>query len=99
MNNNKVLIKLIVPSLNETYDVYIPVNETINKVIKLMVKAVSDLSGISLNNDEEYILINLSTSKEYKNDEIVIDTEIRNSTELILLPTKKINTPLNNLIK
>ena len=97
MNNNKVLIKLLVPSLNETYDVYIPVNETVNKVIKLMVKAVSDLSGQLINKDEEYILINLSTSREYKNNEIIIDTEIRNSTELILLSTK--NKVINNIIK
>ena len=96
--NNKVLIKLIVPDLNETYDVFIPVNEIVWKEIKLLAKAISDLSGGSFDPKGEYLLINLSTGKEYKNDDIIIDTEIRNSTELILISCNKETTP-NNIIK
>ena len=95
MNDNKVLIKLIVPDLNKTFDAYIPVNERIYKTIKLITKAVSDLSGGSLNVRNNYILINLSNCREYKNNEIVLDTEIRNGTELVLLSSDK-NMPVNN---
>ena len=82
--NNKVLIKLFVPELDTSFDIFIPVNEVIWKIKKLLLKAVSDLEGINLNPKEEYILLNKNTSKIYNNNEIVMNTDIRNSNELIL---------------
>lgn len=82
---NKVLIKLIVPEINTSYDLFIPVNELVWKVNKLIVKAVSDLSNGALDTTKPYLLINQSTGKIYQNNDIIINTEIRNSTELILL--------------
>ena len=67
---NKVLIKLIVPELNESYDLFIPVNEYIWKIIKLSVTAIADLSRGTLDVNKDYYLIN---------------KDIRNSTELVLL--------------
>ena len=40
--NNKVLIKLILPELDTSFDILIPVNEIIWKIKKLLVKSVSD---------------------------------------------------------
>lgn len=100
---NKVLIKLIVPELNTSYDLFVPVNELIWKVRKLLTKAVSDLSDGALDTKKEYILINKNTGKVYQNNEIIINTEIRNSTEIILLsnnnnynPALRMNFTLKN---
>ena len=82
---NKVLIKLIVPELDETFDIFIPVNEVIWKIKKLMMKSISDLSGVDLNCQENYALINKDNSRIYSNNEIVINTDIRNASELILI--------------
>ena len=82
---NKVLIKLIVPELDETFDIFIPVNEVIWKIKKLMIKSISDLSGVDLNSQENYALINKDNSRIYSNNEIVINTDIRNASELILI--------------
>lgn len=82
---NKVLIKLIVPELNESYDLFIPVNEYIWKIIKLSVTAIADLSRGTLDVNKDYYLINKDNGNIYQNNQIVINTEIRNSTELILL--------------
>ena len=82
---NKVLIKLIVPELDDTFDLFVPVNEVIWKVEKLIVKSISDLTGIELNQQAEYILLNKDNCKLYSNNEIIINTDIRNSTELILI--------------
>ena len=41
---NKILINLYVPNLNQHYDLFIPVNEFIWKINKLVVKSISDLS-------------------------------------------------------
>lgn len=82
---NKVLIKLIVPELNDSYDIFVPVNEYIWKIIKLSVKAVSDLTGGALDIGKDYYLINKQNGNIYNNNQILINTEVRNATELILL--------------
>lgn len=87
---NKVLVKLFVPELDSSFDLFIPVNEIVWKVKKLMVKSISDLTGVFLNVNEEYALINKTTGMLYQNNGIVIQTDIRNATELILLSVKPI---------
>lgn len=81
--NNKVLIKLIVPSLDKSYDLFIPVNETIYKIKKLILESLNDIDTNMLN--ISYVLINKINSRVYNNKEIVINTDIRNATELMLL--------------
>lgn len=82
---NKVLIKLIVPELDETFDVFIPVNELVWKIKRLILKAIGDLSNANIDTNIEYILLNKDNSKIYNNNEIILDTDIRNSSELILI--------------
>ncbi len=86
--NNKVLIKLIVPELEQSFDLFIPVNEVVWKIKKLVVKSVSDLTNITLNMEKEYALLNKNNSKIYQNNDIIINTDIRNGTELLLISTK-----------
>ena len=81
--NNKVLIKLIVPSLDKSCDLFIPVNETIYKIKKLILESLNDIDTNMLN--VSYVLINKINSRVYNNKEIVINTDIRNATELMLL--------------
>ena len=87
--NNKVLIKLILPELDTSFDILIPVNEIIWKIKKLLVKSVSDLEGIKLDMNAEYILLNKRNNRIYNNNEIVINPDIRNSTELLLITNKE----------
>ena len=82
---NKVLIKLYVPMLGNVYDVFIPVNEIIWKVNKLVVKSVSDLSEGALVVNKSYALVNTETGYLYNDNEIVINTDIRNSTKIALI--------------
>ncbi len=86
---NKILIKVIVPELEESYDVFVPVNELVWKVKVLLAKAISDLNGGVLNIKDNYVLINKYTSQIYENNEKIISTDIRNATELILINLKK----------
>lgn len=82
--NNKILINVDVPEIDCDYDLFIPVNELVWKVNKLVIKSISDLSGIPLNTHDNYIFINKITNKVYNSNEIIVDTDIRNGTELIL---------------
>lgn len=89
MMKNKVLIRLFVPELDYTFDVFIPINEIIWKVKKLLAKSVSDLTGGVLDISADYTLINKLTSEAYDNNSVVANTNIRNATELILLSVKE----------
>ena len=88
--SNKVLIKLLVPELDSTFDVFIPVNEVIWKITKMLVKSVSDLSNAEIEGNKNFILINKITTRIYNSNEIVINTDIRNGTELILISNKEL---------
>ena len=85
---NKVLIRLSFPELGNTFDIFIPVNEIIWKVKEIIVKSVSDLTGSQLDLNNKYVLINQITGQAYDNNEIVLNTDIRNASELIILSMK-----------
>lgn len=82
---NKILINLYVPNLNQHYDLFIPVNEFIWKINKLVVKSISDLSDGKLLMNQNYVIANIETGKIYDNNDIVINTDIRNTTKLVLI--------------
>lgn len=82
---NKVLVKLYVPMLGESYDVFVPVNEIIWRVKKLLVKSVGDISDTTMDISKEYLLINTETGMIYDNNAVIINTDIRNSTRLTLI--------------
>ncbi len=86
---NKVLVKLIVPELDATFDVFIPVNELVWKIKKLILKSVSDLNNVNISNDLDCVLINKDNSKIYNNNEIILETDIRNSSEIILISRRE----------
>lgn len=83
--NNKVLVKLTIIELDETFDIFIPVNEIVWKIKKLIIKSVSGLTGYDLDINSDYILLNKITSRIYGSNEVVINTDIRNGTELLLM--------------
>ena len=85
---NKILIKLIVPELDYSYDLFIPVNEVIWKIKKMVAKSVSDISNKALDPEKEYNFINKDTGRVYDSNEVVFDTDIRNATEIIMLSVK-----------
>ena len=63
--NNKVLIKLSVPEIGYSFDVFIPVNEIVWKIKKMLAKSISDLTGGVLNPNANYLLLNKETSEVY----------------------------------
>ena len=82
---NKVLIHILVPELDENFDIFIPVNELIWKIKKLLLKSISDITGVPLNNEYEYVLLNKDTNRIYQSNEQVINTDIRNGTEIFII--------------
>jgi hypothetical protein len=83
--NNKVLVSIEIPEIGLSYDVFLPVNEQIWKITKLVSKVASDLAGANLSTKDKYIFINKNNGTLYPNNEIIADTDIRNGSEIVLL--------------
>ena len=45
MSDNKILIKLIVPELDKTYDLFIPISKKVGNIIKLVNKGLEELNN------------------------------------------------------
>lgn len=82
---NKVLVKLIIPELETNFDIFLPVNESVGMIKKMVLKCVSDLVAITIDPKTPCAFINKYTNEVYNNNDVVINTSIRNGTEIILL--------------
>ena len=81
---NKVLIKLIVPSLNKEFEVFIPVNERVCKVKELLVKCIIDLSDSDFDSARIYSLLDPEMGTIYDSRLPVRNTNIVNAKKVIL---------------
>ena len=85
MIENKVLVSVNVPSLEEKYDIYIPVNRKIHSVLKMIMMSLYELSRGSFDMQKKYVLYNALTGTMYDMNMLVRDTDIRNGSMIILL--------------
>lgn len=83
--NNRVLVELVVPVLEQSYDVYLPINRKIGNVIGLVSKMINDISGGYFVANEKNSLYSGDTGDKYPIDELVINTDIRNGSKIILM--------------
>lgn len=82
---NKILIKLLVPYIDTSYDIYIPVNKCIGNIIFLLNKAIAELNQNNGINYTFHNLYNQTTGEKYNFTKLIKDTNIRNATTLILI--------------
>lgn len=83
--NNKILVKLFVPTVEKQYDIWLPPNKQIYYVIKLLTKAVNESTGGFYKPSKMPKLYDKITGKLYNINDTVREAGIINSTELILL--------------
>lgn len=82
--NNKVLVKIFLPDMEISYDVYLPISKRIGNIINLVLKSVLEM-GIDYQISEKAIFYNRNTGERYDPNAMLIETNIRNGTELILI--------------
>ncbi len=81
MLDNKVLIKLYILSLSSSYELFIPINEKVGNITKLLNTTMFDAIDFDRNNT----FINIDTGYQYKNNEIIRNTDIKNGSQLLLM--------------
>ena len=80
----KILIKLFLPELEQSFEMYIPVNRTIGQVIELMNKVVNDITLNAYPIKEGLQLMNRRNNTFYEYNDLIRNTNIRNGTELVM---------------
>ncbi len=81
MLNNKVLVNLYCLSLGKTFEVYLPINEKIGNITKILNTTLFD----SIDSSRNYMFLNSETGNIYKNNELIRETDIKNGTKIILM--------------
>jgi hypothetical protein len=77
--NNKILVTVFVPLLDENYDLFIPVNKKVGTIKKVIIDSIKNLA------DKDYLLM-LKSNCEVIDDNIYVkNSEIKNGSKLILL--------------
>ena len=84
-NTNKVCVDLIVPGIEEIYNVLIPINKKTLEVIYLLNKAINEMTDGSFVMSEHLSLINADSGMVYDLDKNFLENNILNGAKLILL--------------
>lgn len=84
MKDNKVNVDLIVPSIGERYNLFIPVNKAIGEVIVILNNTINEMNGCFpiMNN---LSILDVIENKIYDLNTEVINTGIKNGTILALI--------------
>lgn len=85
MMKNKIIVNIYVPSLDNTYEVVIPSNETISKILKTLIKIITDSSDSDFDFGMEHFLLDPYSLEIYSENLIIRDTNIKNSKLLLLV--------------
>jgi len=81
----KILTEVYVPMIEEKYDIFIPNNKSVKTVIKLLERAVNELSDGSYQSKSNTLLYNKKTGQAFDPALSIKDSNIVNGTKLILL--------------
>ncbi len=85
MDKNKVLVELIVPSIDERYNVYFPINRRIGNVICLTNKLLfEETNGLYVGSNST-VFCDGETGDVYNMNSLVRETNIRNGSRVIMM--------------
>jgi len=82
---NKVIVELLVPELEHSYSLYLPISKRIGDIIQLLYKAVNDFNDVILGDVEKKALYNALSGQRYSPNDLLLNTDIRNGTRLVLM--------------
>lgn len=82
---NKVLVELYVPTIDEIYNLYLPVNRKIGNIIALLNKSLMEVTNGEFVGTEYTMLYNRNTGEMYDVNVSLRETNIRNGSSIVLL--------------
>ncbi len=82
--NEKYLVEVSVPELDQTFDIFLPYNKCIGNIIVLLNKSLEDISNGAFTASDKNFLYNKTTGERYDINLPVKKTNIKNGTRLVL---------------
>lgn len=83
--NNKVLVNVIVPYLERDFEMYIPINRRIHSIIKLIEKALNEITNGYYPFKENSVIIDKETGIVFDINITVKESRIMNGSKIILI--------------
>ncbi|MCI8460932.1 MAG: hypothetical protein HFE81_05995 [Bacilli bacterium] len=83
--NTSVFVKIVVPEIDKSYDVYLPVNKKVGNIINLLNSSISEMSSGEFPVSNNNKLYNSRTLERYASNVLLYNTTIRNGSVLILI--------------
>jgi len=82
---NKINVDVIVPIINETYNLFIPINKKVGEIIVLLNLAINELTNGEFPISNKLSLVNLNNGDVYDTNVLVKDNNILDGSKLVLL--------------
>lgn len=83
--NDKVLVEILVPAADKSYDVYIPRSSKMSDVVKMTAAALSDLSNGKFKATDEAVLCEADTGIIFNVNMEVAELGIKTGSRLMLI--------------
>ena len=83
--NNKILILVYVPSLEASFEFYIPINKKIGTIKNTLIGFIQKEYGFSIKETGSVSIIEKETGNILNEDVFVYDSSIKNGTKIILI--------------
>lgn len=83
--NNKLLVELIVPYLEERYEIFLPINKRISEVIRLLQKALNELSNGYYPLKDDAVIIDGESGNVFDINLTIKESKMINGSKIILL--------------
>lgn len=85
MDNNKILLEVFIPLIEEEYDVFVPVNKTMGTIKEIIEKGIIDLSDNGYTVKEDTNLYSKETGDIYNVNLKLTETDLKNGSQVILI--------------
>ena len=82
--NNKLLISVEIPAIEQNYDLFIPINKKMGTIKKYIISSVVDLSNGILK-EKQYSFVDIDTGINYTNNVYVRDSGIKNGARIMMV--------------
>lgn len=83
--NNKILVRVIVPCLEQEFEMFIPISKRISEIIKLIEKALNEITHGYYIEKSETLLIDYDTGNVFDINITVKDSKLENGSKIILI--------------
>lgn len=83
--DNKILIEVFVPIIDQKYELFIPINKTVSEVTDYLKKLINELSNDYYQIEEDDRLYNREDGSLYELNKTIKETNIRNASKIVLV--------------